>query len=204
MKTEQERRAIKDRMAQTRLDLRHTEHCRVLPDRAALLDRMPSNARVAEIGVAFGEFTDQIMRRCRPRSLLLVDAWASERYRDGLAAIEDRFADDIASGVIRIMQGLSLEVLAKLDAGALDWAYIDTNHTYDTTLAELQLCDHLVGPDGRIAGHDFCTGNVISAIPYGVVEAVTKFCMDHDWQFEFLTVESRGHFSFCLKRLGAA
>ena len=35
----------------------------------------------------------------------------------------------------------------------------------------------------------------------GVVEAVTKFCKDYGWQFEFLTVESHAHFSYCLKRL---
>ena len=201
MKTAEERRRIKDRMAQTQLEERHTLGCTLLPDRNHLLERMPRGARVAELGVAFGDFSREILRRCAPGKLYLIDSWESERYRAGLQQVKAALAAEIASGQVEIRRGLSTEVLAGFGPGALDWAYIDTNHSYETTLAELELCDAIMGPEGRIAGHDFCTGNVISAVPYGVVEAVTRFCKSHGWQFEYLTVESRGHFSFCLKRL---
>ena len=201
MKTAQERRKIKDAMQQTRLDVGHTENCRVLPDRNMMLDLMPRGKRVAEIGVAFGDFSKEILRRCAPETLYLIDAWATERYREGLQKIRETYADLIAADKVVVLQGLSTDVLKDFQPNSLDWAYIDTNHSYATTLSELELCDGIMAPGGRIAGHDFCTGNVIDAIPYGVVEAVTKFCKDRDWQFEFLTVESRGHFSFCLKRI---
>ncbi len=203
MKTAEDRRRIKDRMAQTQLEMRHTIGCTVLPDRNAMLDHMPKGAHVAEIGVADGAFSAEILRRCAPKRLYLCDAWASERYRDGLGKVRENFADQIAAGQVEIRQGLSTEILPGFEPGSLDWVYIDTNHSYETTLAELTLCDGLVGPEGLIAGHDFCTGNVIDAVPYGVVEAVTAFCRSHRWQFHFLTVESRGHFSFCLRRLAA-
>jgi len=201
MDTPAKRREIKDQMPQTRLDLVHTGSCTLLPDRHEMLRRMPANSRVAEIGVAFGDFSEMILATCKPKLLYLVDAWSSERYRDGLRQIQENFADLIEDETVIVMQGLSTEVLGDLAPSSLDWVYIDTNHSYQTTLSELELCDELVAPGGRIAGHDFCTGNVIDAVPYGVVEAVTKFCKESNWQFEFLTVESRGHFSFCLKRL---
>ncbi len=201
MQTAQERLRIKDKMEQTQLEMIHTGNCTLLPDRNFLLDRMSRNARVAEIGVAFGDFTQEILARCSPERLYLVDAWSTDRYREGLSKIEAAFSEQISTGRIEIRRGLSTEVLAEFAEASLDWVYIDTNHTYDTTLEELRLCEKIVGRDGRIAGHDFCTGNVINAVPYGVVEAVTKFCKDAGWQFEYLTVESRGHFSFCLKRL---
>ncbi len=200
MQTAQDRRKVKDQMAQTRLEMVHTRSCTLLPDRNAMLDHMPRRARVAEIGVAFGEFTREILDRCQPERLYLVDAWQSERYAPGLARIKQTLAAQIASGQVRIRRGLSTEVLSGFAPDSLDWVYIDTNHSYPTTLAELELCDAVVAPGGRIAGHDFCTGNVVDAIPYGVVEAVTKFCKDRNWQFEYLTVESRGHFSFCIRR----
>ncbi len=201
MDTAQKRREIKDQMQQTRLDLVHTQSCVVLPDRNVMLDHMPKAARVAEVGVAFGDFSKQILARCAPQRLYLVDAWTSERYAAGLDLIQEAFAAEIAEGKISIHRGLSTEVLGDFAPDSLDWVYIDTNHSYKTTLAELELCENIVVPGGRIAGHDFCTGNVIDAVPYGVVEAVTRFCKDYNWQFEFLTVESRGHFSFCIKRI---
>jgi hypothetical protein len=201
MDTASERRRIKDRMTQTRLDIQHTENCRLLPDRNMMLDRMQTGATVAEIGVAFGDFSKEIMTRCTPKHLHLIDAWSSERYQDGIKRIKSEMSAEVSSGSILIHQGISTEVLPSFDDSFFDWVYIDTNHTYDTTLHELEICDRKVTQQGRIAGHDFCTGNVIDAVPYGVVEAVTKFCKDKNWQFEYLTAESRGHFSFCLMRL---
>ena len=79
MKTAQERRQIKDGMEQTRLREVHTTSCTVLPNRFIMLDRMPKHARVAEIGVAFGDFSKEILARCQPEKLYLVDAWESDR-----------------------------------------------------------------------------------------------------------------------------
>ncbi len=200
METEAERRAIKSRMMHTQLGLKHTQECTLLPDRLYLLDRMPKGANVAEIGVAFGDFSREIRQRCRPNKLHLIDVWGSERYQEGLNAIRTEFSADIARDAVEIHVGLSIDVLSQIAPGTFDWAYIDTNHTYDTTLSELLLCEKIVGDRGRLAGHDFCTGNVVGAIPYGVVEAVTQFCKERGWQFEYLTVESHGHFSFCLKK----
>lgn len=203
MDTEARRRQQKNAMEETQLELVHTSGCVLLPDRFYLLDRLPKGVKVAEVGVAFGEFTQEILNRCAPEKLFLIDSWDSARFRDGLEAIEQEYATKIANGQVEILQGLSVEILRGMPAGAFDWAYIDTSHTYETTLAELQLSGDIVGETGRISGHDFCTGNVVRPVPYGVVEAVTKFCKDCDWQFEFLTAESNGHFSYCLKRLGA-
>lgn len=201
MRTAEDRRAVKDRMPQTELELRHTWKCRVLPHRNALLDLLPKDGLVAEIGVAFGRFSAEILKRTRPRELHLIDAWEGDRYGAGLAEIEARFRNDISDGRVRIHRGNSVDVLRALPPDSFDWVYIDTNHKFETTAEELRLCESLVRDGGQIAGHDFCTGNVIDAIPYGVVEAVTAFCKERDWCFRYLTVESRGHFSFSLQRI---
>lgn len=201
METVEARRRIKESMEETQLAMKHTENCTVLPDRGAMLDRMKKGSIVAEIGVAFGEFSKEILERCQPKKLHLVDAWESERYVKGLEGIRAEFSPQIDDGLIEIHQGRSTDILRTFEYGQFDWVYIDTNHTYETTLLELQISSRKVVEGGRISGHDFCTGNVIAPVPYGVVEAVTKFCSDFDWEFEFLTIESRGHFSFCLKKI---
>jgi hypothetical protein len=197
----EERRALKARTPQTRLSLIHTKNCKVLPDRGELLHELPRRGVAAEIGVAFGDFTEQILERNNPAKLYLIDSWESRRYQEGLARIEQKFATAIAKNSIEIRRGYSTEKLSEFDDNFFDWVYIDTNHSFDTTWKELQLADRKVKKRGQIAGHDFCTGNAIKPVPYGVVEACAKFCREYGWQYAYVTLESHGHFSFCLERL---
>lgn len=201
MSSKIERAKQKSNMPRTRLGLQHTENCTVLPNRGELLFRLRNGGVAAEVGVAFGEFTSEILLKNRPKKLHLIDLWEGDRYGAGLEQIERQHAKDIEKDVISIHRGHSVPKLEEFDEDYFDWVYIDTNHTFNTTMTELRVCDRKVKRNGRIAGHDFCTGNVIDPVPYGVIEACSKFCQDYGWQFEYLTIESHGHFSFCLMRL---
>ncbi|MDA7948236.1 MAG: class I SAM-dependent methyltransferase [Hyphomicrobiaceae bacterium] len=196
-----ERRALKASWPSTVLEERHTRTCKVLPSRMHLLDQLPQDGVVAEIGVAFGDFTNRIMERNKPRKLHLVDAWETERFRAGLEQLRGRFADEISNGAIEINQGLSIERMTEFPDGYFDWVYIDTDHSYPTTREELHLAARKVKPGGYIAGHDFTSGNPVRAVPYGVIEACNEFCVDESWSYAFLTLEPSGHFSFALLEL---
>jgi predicted O-methyltransferase YrrM len=172
--------------------------CRVLSSRSDLLKALPQGGIVAEIGVADGDYSADLLTHNRPTILHLVDAWDSERYKRGVESVQSRFALEIASGSVRIHRGRSVDVLPKLDKKSFDWLYLDTSHTYADTSQELRLCVSLVKDGGRIAGHDFCTGNPYSTLPYGVIQAVYEFCIEYKWRFEYITLDGDGHFSFCL------
>ncbi len=195
------RRAMRRRAPEVRLRDEHTRGCEVLPDREVLLERLPGGGVAAEVGVAAGEYTQAILDRNRPRVLHLIDLWGSDRYRPGLEAIRTRNAGAIAAGAVRIHQGRSVDVLATFPEAYFDWVYIDTDHSYELTLAELRVAAPRIKPGGMIAGHDFCTGNVIAPWPYGVVEACHMFCVESGWGYRFLTMEPRGRHSFALSRL---
>lgn len=199
--TEEFRRAMKRRAKHVELRAEHTADCRVLPDRMALLDVLPRSAVAAEVGVAFGDFTAAIVRHATPKKLHLVDVWGSERYREGLAKIEQAHAAAIATGAIEINRGMSVDILPTFAVDYFDWVYIDTDHSYETTLKELQIVAPRVKAGGLIAGHDYCTGNVISPWPYGVIEACNQFCVESGWKYRYMTLESSGHNSFALMRL---
>jgi predicted O-methyltransferase YrrM len=186
---------------ETALRAEHTRNCAVLPDRNALLDALPKRGVAMEAGVAFGAYTDAILAVNAPRELHLVDLWDTERYRLGLDAITERHGALIASGGLRIHRGRSVDVLAALPDAMFDWIYIDTDHSFETTIAELRTAARTIKPGGFLAGHDFCTGNVIAPWPYGVVEACNLFCVEAGWQFRFLAMDPRGHMSFALSRL---
>jgi predicted O-methyltransferase YrrM len=183
------------------LQAQHVAAARVIPTREALLDELPKGGIVAEIGVAGGDFSSEILSRCFVERLHLVDSWMSERYAHELEVVQNRFAREISAGMVEVNRGLSEEVLASFPDSYFDWVYIDSDHGYATTIAELSICSRKVKPGGMIAGHDFCVGNVRKRLPYGVVQAVNDFCVANDWGFTYLTVESHGHFSFCLRAL---
>ena len=92
------RAKIKKDMPVTKLELSHTEACRVLPDRTELLRHLPRNGVAAEIGAAFGDYTSEIMEINRPQILHLVDVWSSDRYRAGLEKIRARFGASWSRG----------------------------------------------------------------------------------------------------------
>lgn len=195
------RKGLKEATPQTRLNFIHTENCRVLPNRDALLERLPHQGVAAEIGVAFGEFTSKIISLNKPRRLYLIDAWESERYEKGMDEVCKKFKKQIERNEIVLSRGYSIDKLVEFKDRYFDWVYIDTNHSYPTTFRELRICDKKTKITGLIAGHDFCTGNVIDPVPYGVIEACSKFCVDFGWNYKYLALEPNGHFSFCLERL---
>lgn len=184
------------------LQEKHIENLKVLVNRDVLLEKMPKNSVVAEIGVDKGEFSEMILSINNPQKLYLIDAWHSERYHDGLAqSVEKKFEKQIECSQVEIKRGLSTDMLKTMDNSSLDWVYIDTSHTYKTTFEELVLCNNLVKQAGIIAGHDFVTGQWEKGIRYGVIEAVHQFCVEYNWQMIYLTHETHRHLSFAIKRL---
>jgi len=198
-------RAIQSRrIPQVELQARHIANLRVVVDRAAFLEAMPKQGVVAELGVNRGDFSAQILEITRSRKLHLVDVWDTERYHEGLERlVRDRFRNEIADGIVEIDRGLSTEVLPRYPEGHFDWVYIDTDHSYRTTAAELELARRVVKPGGIIAGHDYVTGNWDGGVRYGVVEAVHEFCVRHDWELRLLTHETNRHLSFAIRAIGA-
>ena len=179
----------------------HVRHCKVVPSRESFLDLLPRGLTIAEVGVAYGEFTNQIISRCQPKLLYLVDSWGTARYAEGLQRIRTDLSELIARNEIVIKQGLSTDILPTLPDRSLDFIYIDTDHNYETTAKELSISAKKVRDGGRIAGHDYCVGNISKPWRYGVIEAVSEFCNKHGWGFEYLSLESHGHSSFSLRRL---
>ena len=197
----EERRKFKDAMPRTIVSPEKTEYCRLFPCRESLLKQLPKGKRIAEIGVSKGDFSKQILQHCEPAKLLLADAWSCTRYGSHKEIVETLFADKIAEGKVELHQGMSCDFLEKLPKGEIDIFYIDTNHDYKNTSQELRLCGEKAAEGAIIMGHDFCTGNIITPVPYGVIEAVNEFCEKYDWGYKYLTVEYHGHLTFGLQEM---
>lgn len=181
----------------------HIRNLRVVLDRKAFLEALPKGGVVAEAGVDHGDLSEMILNIARPQRFHLIDMWSSTRYHSGLEQhVRNRFSKEMASGQVHIDLGLSTDVLARFPDQYFDWIYIDTDHGYTVTAAELAIAVNKVKPEGIIAGHDYVTGNWDGGVRYGVVEAVHEFCVRHSWELILLTHETDRHLSFAIRRIG--
>jgi predicted O-methyltransferase YrrM len=188
---------------QVRLSQKNINNLKVVLNRELLLKKLPKEGIIAELGVDKGDFSDKIISLTQPKKLYLIDIWDSERYnRDKMVYVKRRFQKEIDTGKVIIIKGTSENELLKFKNGHFDWIYIDTAHTYEQTVRELDLCRQKVKDGGIIAGHDYCQGDIKNAQAYGVVQAVNQFCIKYDWEFIYITHETDRTLSFAIKKLG--
>jgi hypothetical protein len=184
------------------LNEKNISNLKMLVSREKMLELLPKNGIVAEIGVDKGAFSEKIFNITSPKKLHLVDIWDSERYPKALKRIvEELFAGEIKNGRVEINLGLSTGVVDTFDDNYFDWIYIDTDHTYATTRLELEKYSHKIKPGGIMAGHDYIQGNWNGMARYGVIEAVYEFCIKNDWEIIYLTMEIDHAPSFAIRRI---
>ena len=184
------------------LSFRHLENLVAVPNRIELLRKLPRGGVVAEIGVDTGRFSEKILSENEPSKLHLIDVWNSERY--GLNKkneVEKKFKDHINSKRVQINFGYSTEAVSNFEDDYFDWIYIDTDHSYGTTIKELNLYASKIKKGGIIAGHDYVEGYWNGLVKFGVIEAVHEFCVLQNWEFVYLTMENREHRSFAIRKI---
>jgi hypothetical protein len=189
-------------LPRTRLQPIHVEGSELVLNRAQLLKRMPRNGIVAELGVDQGSFSRRILEMTGAQRLILVDIWGTDRYGD--AKFEDvraKFATEIAAGRVAIHRKTSTDAAQDFPDGHFDWIYIDTDHSYATTKAELELWAPKVKATGFMAGHDYVQGNWRKRVKYGVVEAVAEFCVQSRWRLSHVTADHTENNSFAITRI---
>jgi len=146
----------------------------------------------AEVGVQVGYYAGILLRRAKPRKLLLIDLWEhqdadvyvddanfeQERHDEFYQRVLKRHAAAIEAGTVEIRKGYSCDELAKIPDNFLDWIYIDANHSYEGVLADLKEAYRVVKPTGLIMGHDYADWWEKGS-KCGVIPAVTSFLNAH-------------------------
>jgi len=174
----------------------------VLANRKDMLRYFPKNGVVAELGVNKGGFSEEILKHTNPKKLHLVDFWGSKRYNQEIRkGVEEKFKEELASGSVEINLGLSTDVVHGFKENYFDWIYIDTDHTYKTTKAELEMYASKMKSGGIMAGHDYTVCNWNSAVRYGVIEAVHEFCIAYNWEIMYLSMEMTVKPSFAIRKV---
>jgi hypothetical protein len=158
-------------------------------ERDRLLARLPAGAVVAEIGVWQGDFSEQILHRCRPARLHLIDPWVfttafGKRWYGGLKAQNQHEMDAIYESVrgrfancheVQIHRSTSMSAAALFPDDYFDWVYIDGNHDYEFVLEDLGNFAPKIKRGGCLTGDDYGWDSPEEPGLFPVRQAVQEF-----------------------------
>jgi SAM-dependent methyltransferase len=172
----------------------HLTNCRVVPLREDILAQVPEGMVCAEVGVFRGDFSQAILDICRPAELHLVD--------DDLRTydVAGRFAEQIASGTVKLHQGDSATTLATLEDGRFAMIYIDADHSHAGVARDIAAAHRKLRADGLLVFNDYTFWSSAECLPYGVMHAVHEFCLAEGWEFALLALNWYGYFDVALRR----
>lgn len=152
----------------------------------------------AEIGVAWGAFSVQLLQNSRLELLLCVDTWAQKARRRrcrqpwgteanmkaAIAALRPYGARKL---IIRKPGLWVANWLSELDL-QLDFVYLDASHAYQDIAADIEAWWPRIRSGGILAGHDYDKHDMRGC--KGVIRAVDEFVKKEKVKF-FLTVGDR-------------
>ena len=180
--------------------------------RQELYSWLPRGGVVAEIGVFKGDNALDIWNINQPSKLHLIDAWrkmpnpdfpvsTTDMYFDYMRQTQNKLMDGIDEGRVLLYQGDSKDIVPFMNI-QFDWVYIDSNHLYESVMADLEMVEDKIKSGGFICGHDYTEETELAVKKnYGVVEAVRDFCDVYKWEMVALALDSLPiHPSFCLAR----
>jgi len=143
----------------------------------------------AEIGVAYGEYSEILCQTIPGLRLLAVDPWM--RYsRSGRQAQSDEMwtaaHQRLVPYDVTFLRKRSVEAAADVPDASLDFVYIDGLHDFDPVMLDLIHWCRKVRPGGMVAGHDFY--NFYNG---GVVDAVYAYTRSHHIDHWYITNRDR-------------
>jgi hypothetical protein len=165
-----------------------------------ILRHCPANPVGAEIGVAAGETSAELLKQSPGLFLYMVDSWADPKeqrahYRDSgdyhamLSLTEQDQLHTSARAAVapynrrfEIMRMDSFTAAARLSGQVLfDFVFIDADHTYEGCRGDIEAWRGLVKPGGVLCGHDYdLPGHPNLNVKKAVDEAVSRY----GWELE--------------------
>lgn len=153
------------------------------------------NGYGVEVGVQKGIFSKCLLKTSELKKLYMVDIWRKipTSYNDianvgpfaHLQCMMQAFLKvyDFGHRAVMIREA-SLEAAELFPDQALDFVYLDADHSYEGALADIKAWFPKVRKGGILAGHDFINSprEENGAADFGVQVAVEEFAREHDFE----------------------
>jgi hypothetical protein len=149
---------------------------------------------IAEVGVAFGDFSEFILNTLEPRKFVAIDDFEMDAWESAwgvsisttfkgmrhLDFYKRRFALRGAQVVIEV--GKSEDTLRRYEDKFFDMIYIDADHSYEAVKIDTELAKIKIKDDGVLIFDDYIMYDHTSRCPYGVVQVVNELVTAEDWR----------------------
>ena len=139
---------------------------------------LPENPTIVEVGVFQGYNTETLIKIFEPKEMFLIDTfyvndhWTNKFSKDKhLEFIKNKFQKNDS---IKILQGMSYNMLTKLNNETIDYIYIDADHTYNGVKRDLELSLKKIKKGGIIQFNDYTNYSIVEKTPYGVLDVVNE------------------------------
>ncbi len=171
-----------------RLDDAFLAGARVFADRHSLVRALAQGAAGAEIGVQNGHFSRFLLDHCAVDTLHLFDTNTS------------LIRDDVRSDPrVAIHHGDSSSRLKALPDAALDWIYIDGDHSYEGVKKDVEASLAKVRKGGVLFFNDYTLWSPGEVIPYGIVPVVNDL-VNNGHHLLGIGLNPWGYFDMALQR----
>lgn len=171
-------------------------------NRIELLEILPKNGVVAEIGVRKGVFAKYIYEISKPKKIYLIDCWEKQNGKYKIDSTNNQDHKKCYQEVlhnfgnysnVEIIKKYSHEASKLFNENYFDWVYIDADHTYDSICKDLKDWWPLVKNTGYMCGHDYFTNFWVD-----VEKAVNQFLINKNKHLYALTLSK--YPSWCIKK----
>jgi glycosyltransferase involved in cell wall biosynthesis len=176
----------------------HVEDARLFADRIEMLKSFSSRQglTIAEIGVAYGDFSESILNILNPKSFHAYDLFQfhnvpviwGEKTENTLKGLshrsfyEKRFAKEIDAGQVHVFEGDSATEMEKQEDSTYDIIYIDGDHHYNGVYKDAMVSMRKLKPDGILIFNDYIYFDHIAGYHYGIIQVVNDLCVNHGWK----------------------
>jgi hypothetical protein len=150
------------------------ETCRVYSDRYKLLEALPPDGIVAEVGTDRGRLAARIMAVARPRMLHIFEL-------DITRISPENIGSQVADGRCRIHAGDYSELLRTMPDHMFDWIYVDGDHSYEGVKRDIAAAAPKLKPGGLMVFNDYAVWSVTSMRRCGVAKAANEFVVANGW-----------------------
>lgn len=180
----------------------HVSGAKLYANRHDAMECWPFNGVIAELGVAFGSFSNDILRRLRPTRFDSYDTFklhemdvlwgrpVQEKLGDATHRefYESRFRAEIDAGQMRVFEGDGATRMLENTDTVYDLIYVDGSHQYNVVQRDAEAAVARVAPDGMLVFNDYTMANHNQNIPYGVVQAVNRLCRVGGWKVKYFSL----------------
>lgn len=197
------------------LEAKHLLNCKVYPDRYSILKDLPKGGQIAEIGVAYGDFSKEQIKELQPEKFTAIDFfdaikignepdWGNNRLDKTSNSHEEYYLSIIkqyTEDEIEIKKGKSWEKISEFKEKSLDYAYIDAGHTYKDISKDVHAIKNKIAIGGHIQFNDYTCISPTELIAYGVQKAVNNLLLEGNYKMIAFCLQNIGFHDVVLKRI---